>query len=71
MFHSTCEIEVGSIEELHYYEFSNALREGDPARPGKRGRICFDGYGAERLGYSAVSVYMLAVGSGFSCSVRV
>lgn len=29
MFHSTCEIEVGSIEELHYYEFSNALREGD------------------------------------------
>ena len=29
MFHTTCEIEVGSIEELHYYEFSNALREGD------------------------------------------
>ncbi len=29
MFHSTCEIEVGSIEELHYYEFSNALHEGD------------------------------------------
>ena len=29
MFHATCEIEVGSIEELHYYEFSNALREGD------------------------------------------
>ena len=29
MFHSTCEIEVESIEELRYYEFSNALREGD------------------------------------------
>lgn len=29
MFHSTCEIEVASIEELRYYEFSNALREGD------------------------------------------
>jgi len=29
MFHSTCEIDVESIEELHYYEFSNALREGD------------------------------------------
>ncbi len=29
MFHATCEIEVESIEELRYYEFSNALREGD------------------------------------------
>ena len=29
LFHSTCEIEVESIEELRYYEFSNALREGD------------------------------------------
>ena len=29
MFHSTCEIEVESIEELRYYEFSNALRESD------------------------------------------
>ena len=29
MFHSTCEIQVESIEELRYYEFSNALREGD------------------------------------------
>lgn len=29
LFHSTCEIEVEAIEELRYYEFSNALREGD------------------------------------------
>ena len=29
MFHATCEIQVESIEELRYYEFSNALREGD------------------------------------------
>ena len=29
MFHSTCEIQVESIEELRYYEFSNALRDGD------------------------------------------
>ena len=29
MFHSTCEIQVESIEELRYHEFSNALREGD------------------------------------------
>lgn len=29
MFHATCEIEVESIEELRYYEFSNALRDGD------------------------------------------
>ena len=29
MFHSTCEIQVESIEELRYYEFSNALRESD------------------------------------------
>ena len=29
MFHSTCEIEVESIEEQRYHEFSNALRESD------------------------------------------
>jgi len=29
ILHATCEIEVESIEELRYYEFSNALREGD------------------------------------------
>jgi len=29
MFRATCEIEVESIEELRYYEFSNALREGE------------------------------------------
>ena len=29
MFHSTCEIEVESVEEQRYHEFSNALRESD------------------------------------------
>ena len=29
LLHSTCEIEVESVEEQRYYEFSNALSEGD------------------------------------------
>ena len=29
MLHSTCEIEVDSVEEQRYHEFSNALRESD------------------------------------------
>lgn len=29
MLHTTCEVEVESIEEQRYYEFSNALTEGD------------------------------------------
>ena len=29
MLHSTCEIEVDSVEEQRYYEFSNALTESD------------------------------------------
>lgn len=29
LLHTTCEIEVESVEEQRYYEFSNALLEGD------------------------------------------
>ena len=29
LLHATCEIEVDSVEEQRYYEFSNALTEGD------------------------------------------
>ena len=29
LLHATCEIEVDSVEEQHYYEFSNALTESD------------------------------------------
>ena len=29
LLHTTCEVEVESVEEQRYYEFSNALREGD------------------------------------------
>ena len=29
LLHTNCEVEVESIEEQHYYEFSNALTEGD------------------------------------------
>jgi len=29
MLHTTCEVEVESVEEQRYYEFSNALNEGD------------------------------------------
>ena len=29
LLHTTCEIEVESVEEQRYYEFSNALSEGD------------------------------------------
>ncbi len=29
LLHATCEIEVDSVEEQHYYEFANALNESD------------------------------------------
>ena len=29
LLHSTCDIQVESVEEQRYYEFSNALSEGD------------------------------------------
>ena len=32
LLHTTCEIDVESVEEQRYYEFSNALLEGDVFR---------------------------------------